>query len=80
MGIPSVSDNLEGYAHSRLSTIPEKFKGKNYLLVHGTFDDNVHYQQAMALSRSLQRSDVPFQTMVILFKSFFKTEIDFFQF
>ncbi|XP_055907459.1 venom dipeptidyl peptidase 4 isoform X2 [Eupeodes corollae] len=59
MGVPD--DNPQGYANSRLSTLAMKFKGKKFLLVHGTLDDNVHYQQAMVLAKNLERRDILFK-------------------
>lgn len=64
MGLPIPADNLAGYEHSRLSTIPQRFKNKTFLLVHGSLDDNVHYQQSMALARSLEVNDIEFQQIV----------------
>lgn len=61
MGLPSPLENKEGYDTARLSTLATSFADKTFLLVHGTLDDNVHYQQAMALSRSLERSDIMFK-------------------
>lgn len=63
MGLPG-SDNEEGYTTSRLSTMAEEFRGKNFYLIHGTLDDNVHYQQSMALARSLEQKDILFKQMV----------------
>lgn len=63
MGLPG-SDNGEGYNESRLSTLADSFRGKNYYLIHGTLDDNVHYQQSMALARSLEQKDILFKQMV----------------
>ncbi|XP_059608400.1 venom dipeptidyl peptidase 4 isoform X2 [Phlebotomus argentipes] len=63
MGLPSVDDNKLGYDRSRLSTLYNNFVGKKLFLIHGTLDDNVHYQQAMALSRSLEQHDVPFKQL-----------------
>lgn len=64
MGLPTTEDNASGYLMSRLSTLPEDFKNKTFYLIHGTMDDNVHYQQSMALARSLETHDVLFKQMV----------------
>lgn len=64
MGLPTKEDNAEGYDRARLSTRAESFTNKTYLLVHGSLDDNVHYQQSMALARSLELHDIPFEQIV----------------
>lgn len=64
MGLPK--DNLEGYKDSQLSTKWEEFINKKFILIHGTLDDNVHFQQAMALIRTLERNDVMFKQVVSL--------------
>ncbi|CAD0244225.1 unnamed protein product [Spodoptera exigua] len=65
MGLPRAEDNAEGYAVSSLLTdqVAESLRDKSYFLIHGTADDNVHYQHAMLLSRLLQRRDVYFTQM-----------------
>lgn len=65
MGLPNT--NEVGYANSRLSTQAQKLRGKKYLLVHGTLDDNVHYQQAMILAKNLERHDILFKQIVRLY-------------
>lgn len=69
MGLATPADNQNGYIASRLSTLGQSFSGKNYYLVHGTLDDNVHYQQSMALARSLEQNDILFKQMVIKIES-----------
>ena len=36
-------------------------RNKKYLMVHGTADDNVHYQQSMMLARAMEEADVLFR-------------------
>lgn len=64
MGLPDVSDNLEGYENARLTKLADKLRNKKYMLVHGTLDDNVHYQQGMLLARTLERQDILFKQIV----------------
>ncbi|XP_028028564.1 venom dipeptidyl peptidase 4-like isoform X1 [Bombyx mandarina] len=58
-------NNVEGYAVSSLlvNDVVDSYKSKSYFLVHGTADDNVHYQHAMLISRLLQRRDIYFTQM-----------------
>lgn len=53
--------NPEGYKSARLSTLAPLFKNKDFLLIHGTLDDNVHYQQSVILAKHLERADIFFQ-------------------
>lgn len=61
MGLPD--DNAEGYKNGSPITFAHQLGG-NLLLVHGTADDNVHYQNCEALVNKLVEHDKPFTMMV----------------
>lgn len=62
MGYPA--ENEAAYKRSSLLNQTESFRGKSLYLIHGTLDDNVHYQQMMMFARQLEQADVSFQQMV----------------
>lgn len=57
------SDNLESYKNSTVTRRARNFKSVEYLLVHGTADDNVHFQQAAQISKALVEAKVDFEAM-----------------
>ncbi|PIQ63090.1 MAG: S9 family peptidase [Bacteroidetes bacterium CG12_big_fil_rev_8_21_14_0_65_60_17] len=61
MGLPQ--QNVEGYTKGSPITYAEGLKGK-LLLVHGTGDDNVHYQGSERLMNKLIALNKPFDVMV----------------
>lgn len=55
-------DNKSGYEDNSPVNFTKKIKG-NFLLVHGSADDNVHYQNAMELAAALVKNNIPFDFM-----------------
>lgn len=64
MGLPSPTDNIKGYIASSLMQHSANLANKMFFLIHGTLDDNVHYQQSMMLSRNLELHDILFKQQV----------------
>jgi dipeptidyl-peptidase-4 len=60
MGLPA--DNPDGYRNGSPLTFAGQLKG-NLLLIHGTGDDNCHYQGVEALVNEFVRLNKPFRMM-----------------
>lgn len=71
MGLPTITDNLQGYEQAQLLNKVENIKNKMYYLIHGTLDDNVHYQQSLMLAKVLEQRDILFRQQVRLRCSLF---------
>jgi len=54
-------DNAQGYDANSPLQHADKLKGK-YLLIHGTGDDNVHFQNAVALQNALIKAGKQFES------------------
>uniref|UniRef100_A0AAX7V5C6 Uncharacterized protein n=1 Tax=Astatotilapia calliptera TaxID=8154 RepID=A0AAX7V5C6_ASTCA len=61
MGKPT--ENSDSYKNSTVTSRAKNFKNVQYLLVHGTADDNVHFQQAAQISKALVDAQVDFEVM-----------------
>ncbi|GAB1868634.1 Dipeptidyl peptidase 4 [Camponotus japonicus] len=64
MGLPNVTSNYKGYAESNVYDKVEYLHDKMFYLVHGTADDNVQFQQSMALARHLAKKGILFRQQV----------------
>jgi dipeptidyl-peptidase-4 len=56
-------DNMDGYIQASPQTYAHQLEGK-LLLVHGTQDDNVHYQHSLQMAKKLQDSGIQFEMML----------------
>lgn len=65
MGLPNISSNYKGYDESNVYNKVENLHDKMFYLVHGTADDNVQFQQSMALARHLVKKGILFQQQVL---------------
>ncbi len=56
-------DNKSGYEDNSPVNFTKQIKG-NFLLIHGSGDDNVHFQNSMELANALVKNNKPFDFMV----------------
>jgi dipeptidyl-peptidase-4 len=55
-------ENATGYDDNSPVNFVKNIKGK-YLLIHGTADDNVHFQNSMEMNKALVANNIPFEFM-----------------
>ncbi|XP_023224997.1 dipeptidyl peptidase 4-like isoform X1 [Centruroides sculpturatus] len=75
MGTPQPLDNYLGYERSDLIKKASKLKGKKFLLIHGTADDNVHFQHTAMFIKALTEAGVIFQTQIYPDENHFLTNV-----
>ena len=56
------AENSEGYSNYAPVNLAGKIKG-DYLIIHGTGDDNVHFQHATDMVDALVKQNIQFETM-----------------
>ncbi|XP_037044389.1 venom dipeptidyl peptidase 4-like isoform X1 [Bradysia coprophila] len=61
MGLPTDDDNIVNYNATDVTQHINELKNHELLLMHGNADDNVHFQQAMVLTKALVNADVQFE-------------------
>ena len=61
MGLPN--ENAAGYKSASALTYADKLKGK-LLMVHGTMDDNVHFQNTLQMVNKLEQNAKQFDLMI----------------
>lgn len=54
-------ENASGYDDNSPINFTDRIKGK-YLLIHGTADDNVHFQNSVQMVKALVKSNIDFQS------------------
>ena len=62
-------DNPDGYDNTRVFNFVDGMRGKDYLLVHGTFDDNVHPQNAFEIMNALVERNISFDSELYVNKN-----------
>lgn len=59
MGLPK--DNAKGYEQTSPINYVNKIKGK-FLIIHGTGDDNVHFQNSIEMVKAMVDANIPFES------------------
>lgn len=56
--------NVESYLNASLIENSDGLRNKNYMVIHGLADINVHFQHSVMLSKELQHNAITFQQQV----------------
>lgn len=58
------NENVESYRNASLIENADGLRHKNYMLIHGLYDDNVQFQHSAMLSKELQHKAIVFRQQV----------------
>lgn len=58
------NQNVESYRNASLIENSQGLSRKNYMVIHGLADLNVHFQHSAMLSKELQHNAITFQQQV----------------
>ncbi|CAG2118973.1 unnamed protein product [Medioppia subpectinata] len=64
MGFPTPEDNLKNYILSSTLNNVKHLNGKQFLVMFGTADDNVHTMNSMMLLKSMNEANIKYQTQI----------------
>lgn len=64
MSYSRAKDNYRGYDNAAVLRKAANFKGKRFLLIHGTADDNVHFQHSATFMNALIEEGVDFRSQI----------------
>lgn len=56
--------NTESYRNASLIENSDGLRNKNYMIIHGFSDNNVHFQHSTMLSKELQHKAITFHQQV----------------
>jgi len=58
------NQNVESYRNASLIENAGGLRNKKYMVIHGLYDLNVHFQHSVMLSKELQHNAITFQQQV----------------
>lgn len=62
--MPNYTENYHGYEEGDLIRIVKKLQDQNFLIIHGSADERVHYQHTLHFAKELIREGVSFTEQV----------------